>query len=943
LAVALSFVEFFRDRLFLEKKEWIIMMSANWVKFIKELNKVKHKRATALVLFVFIGALTLALSGLLLYGVLDWLLALPQMFRLVLSLSFAGIIVIFFCVRVIKILNLGKTHTARLIDKVMQNKRSEILSAYELGSSDDKNGIRGFFIEQVIDEALKKMEILSWNKYYPKRETFHSIRLLFTVLVLSCLVYVIFPAASTVIFKRIVSPFEDIPPFSQYVFKILPVNPKVIYGGKLELTAEISGAEIKSQVLFVTRSAKGIVHETPCFKLGKNKFAQKVERINESIDFCFKTGRARSHWGKINLLLQPRISMVKIKIQAPAYSMLPDKNFFTGIDILKELKGTRIGLTITSNRPLKSGYLKLITEDMGKDQLVQGTKTSSHSVVFNWTLKEAAELKFYIEDVLGTKCQKPLKIKQYLQKDEIPQIMIQEPVGFIMATPDSVIDFRVTAEDDLGIKQIDIIRSISGFRDRVKALDESYEGKAYEFDGKLDLKGLGTSPGEDIEFYFEAFDYNPALTGVASSELVKVKLISQKEYAKLLRMKSSIRELEARYNLIGIKLFEFKKTLDQFVNDLKKGKLSNKAKAAYIKKLQKAFADAQEVIRKFAEDFAIYDIEKKHKKTITKILQKLEKSKKTINTLKPSFSNKILLDKLKNILTDAEQNIQANQEIQKDAKLLALLELFFKETGKFKALVENQKNLVKKLSVYKTNSSAERLARLSDYSSQEAELLTKYKNILNKLKDIAFKLPISEYDLSTHIEKFIDIAGELKIKGFLEKTVEYAKFKNGDRAYHFAALALEKMFELLNDKKNQTSSTCRGNSPGCLSQELQKTASQMLNSLLNKQGQGSGNSSGSAGGGGGDTNDGFFGEGASSLNIPVIGPNRHSPSSKANSSGRGGHEGKAGRGRSFKGENINRENINISKRTKTRTESINLDQVPLKYRKAVKKYFGDKK
>ena len=919
-------------------------MSDNWKIFIKELNKVKRKRAAALILYVFICSLSLGLAGLLLYGVLDWLLALPQMFRLVLSLFFVACIVVFFFNKVIKILNLSKDYIARLIDKAVDNRRSEILSAYELGRSDNQDGIRGFFIERVIGEALEKMKTLSLNKYYPKRKTLRSIRLLLVLFIVDFTVYAIFPAASNIILQRIVSPFKDIPPYSPYVFKIIPMNPKVIYGGKLELTAEISGAEIKSQVLFVTRSAEGVIHETPCFKLGENKFAQKVERINESIEFCFKTGRARSHWGKIDLLLQPRISMVKINVQAPAYSMLADKKFFSGIDILKELKGSKIELTITSNRPLKSAHLKLVPEDMGKDRIIKGTKKSSHSISFKWTLNEAAQLKFYIEDILGTKCQKPLKIKQCLEKDHIPEIMVQEPVGFIMATPDSVIDYRVTAEDDLGLKQIDIIRSISGFRDRVKALNKTDAGKEYEFDGVLNLKDLGTSPGEDIEFYFEAFDYNPALTGVASSEMVKVKIISKGEYAKILRLKRTVRELEIRYNIVGNKLFKFRKTLDKFVDSLEKDKLDKKAKAAYIKKLRKAFSEAEKVVRKFAEDFAIYDIEKKHKKVMKKILRKLEKSGKIINSLKPDDGNKKLLDKLNKVLTDTEQNIQDNQEIQKDAKLLALIELFFKQTSKFKALIEEQKVLVKKLSVYKTDSSAQRLARLTYYSEREAEQIAKFEKILKKLKDVAFKLPVSEDALAAHIEKFIEIAKELKIKGFLEKAVEHAKFKNGDRAYHFAALALEKMLELLNDDKNQTSSACRGISPQCLSKALQKTACEMLNSLLNKRGQGQGNNQGmKSGGGGGDINDGFFGEGASSLNIPVIGPQRYSPGSKANRSGRGGNKGRSAYGRAFRGENINSENMHISKRTRTRTESVNLDQVPLKYRKAVKKYFGDRK
>lgn len=918
-------------------------MSDGWKTFKKKLNKIRRRRAAALMLHGFILALALVLAGLLVYGVLDWLLALPQIFRLVLSLALAGAVVIFFCVRVLKALNLSRLQIARLLDRVMLNQRSEILSACELGSAYEKDGgddsIRGFFIGEVINEAIEKMKTLSLKLYYPRRETFRAVRLLLLILLVNGLICAIFPDAVSIIFKRIISPFEDVPPFSPYSFKISPAAPQVVYGGKLELTAEISGAPIRSQVLFVTRSANGVIFATPCFKLGDNKFAQKVERINAPVDFCFKTGRARSHWKRINILLQPRISMVKIKIQSPAYSMLPDKDFFTGTDVIKGLKGSKITLTVTSNRPLKSGYLKIVPEDMGKDKIIDATKSAQHSVTFNWTLDEAALLEFSIKDILGTKCRKPLSIKQYVRKDERPEITLQEPAGFIMATPDSVIDFSVTAEDDLGIKRIDIIRSISGFRDRVKALRENCGEKDYALDGSLDLKALGTSSGEDIDLYFEAFDYNPALTGVASSEMVKIKLISEAEYAKILRLKSSIRELEIRYNLVGAKLFEFRRALDSFIKALKKDGLSEKDKAGHIKKLQKTFEEARELIRKFAEDFAIYDIEKKHRETIKKILKKLEKSEKIIKSLDPAADKKLLLKHLENILKDSEESIKDNEEMQQDAELLALLERFFKETGKFTALVEDQKLLVKKLSVYKTDMSEERIARLSEYSEQETELLTRCKNIIAALKKIAYELPESEYKLSSHIGKFNALVKELKIEEYLQKAAEYAKFKNGSRAWHFAALALEKMLELIENKENQVSGACRGCSPGCLSKKLQRTACEMLESLLNRQGRGRG--MGGGGAGGGDVNDGYFGGGASALNIPVIGPRRHFTDSRAQQSAYGeGGSGKGARRGIYGNRKVDRENMNVSRRTKTRTESVNLDQVPFKYRKAVKKYFG---
>ena len=119
----------------------------------------------------------------------------------------------------------------------------------------------------------------------------------------------------------------------------------------------------------------------------------------------------------------------------------------------------------------------------------------------------------------------------------------------------------------------------------------------------------------------------------------------------------------------------------------------------------------------------------------------------------------------------------------------------------------------------------------------------------------------------------------------------------------------------------------------------------MLNSLLNKRGQGQGNNQGmKSGGGGGDVNDGFFGEGASSLNIPVIGPSALFPRVQKQTAADEA-EIKA----EVLTEELFAEKISIVriciylKEPEPGTESVNLDQVPLKYRKAVKKYFGDRK
>jgi len=151
-------------------------MSDKWKIFIKELSKVKRRRAAALVLYIFICSLSLGLAGILLYGVLDWLLALPQMFRLVLSLFFVACVVVFFFSKVIKILNLGKDYIARLIDKahadadaeraeqrrsmVRTGDRSEKIRTYNFPQNrvtDHRVGLTVHALEEILGGSLDRV------------------------------------------------------------------------------------------------------------------------------------------------------------------------------------------------------------------------------------------------------------------------------------------------------------------------------------------------------------------------------------------------------------------------------------------------------------------------------------------------------------------------------------------------------------------------------------------------------------------------------------------------------------------------------------------------------------------------------------------------------------------------------------------------------------------
>jgi len=124
---------------------------------------------------------------------------------------------------------------------------------------------------------------------------------------------------------------------------------------------------------------------------------------------------------------------------------------------------------------------------------------------------------------------------------------------------------------------------------------------------------------------------------------------------------------------------------------------------------------------------------------------------------------------------------------------------------------------------------------------------------------------------------------------------------------------------------------------------LRSTLQQMLSAILQRHcGNSTGQGPAMAGGGviGGDINDGYAVGGFSSLNVPVTGPERAAYAAQAvgMSMGEQGH-GKGGE-RAKPGSEVKKETLPANESAKLRGERLQMEQVPEKYREAVKRYFG---
>lgn len=898
-----------------------------------------------------------ALVGLSAYAVLDFFIAFEAPVLVTLDIALALVLAAAAIRWLARILKRTNRDMAERADALMASRRQTALSAYEIDAAmrrqteTEPAGLQAFLGQKSIESAAAELNRLRFSRVFPFPEIWKQVKVLLVQAAVAGLLAAANRDAAGVILARITRPAQDIPPYSRYTFAISPEKPDVLYGGTIEMAAEIQGGPVKKQVWFKTRY-EGRTHASACFQESGRRFAQRLEKVVSPVEFCFTLGRARSRWYKVNLLLQPQIAVAEVTITPPAYSRLPKKQFYAGNEDVAGLKHSRVDLQVTSNRPLLDGLLSIRSEESAEgDVVVKGTNTGPNRVTFSWTLGDAGDVDVTIRDVQGTRNRDPFKFRQKIVPDKPPEAVITTPPSFSLATPATPLPLAGYAADDLGLRQVELVRTVVGYRDRIKPLGPDAPREKLDFSETLDLKALGTQPGQILEFYLEAGDLNPTLMGVTASDIARVQIISDTEYRAMLRARTTTEEFVKRYRLVDAQLTELHKSYEA-LKDAVETKQNAASVSNALDKARDTTRRTRELMDQLVKDYTIYDIEKKFVGIFGDFVRKLEQNGARLEKVQPTDPGlgPMVEDMLKEMAGEDKGFAMSMENLEEIAAVARVME----SAARYRALVNRQSDLVRRLDRFKDKAYAKETGYLAALGRNQDEIWTDLLGLVSELRDRSGKLPKDAMALRLSAEKFADQINELGIPGLMKDAVKASENQDGPKTLQSATLALEKLQQLMEDsKKSEFGSLTQGEMKMNVKDELRSTLEQMLSAMAARiagQGSGDGQGQGSGSGGvgmgsggmlGGNPGDGYGSSAQSPLNIPVFGPERMSMDDlSARGGGVGGGRGAAGAGSTWKGTTVSESAKPAAGGSAVKGESAPMEAVPEKYKAAVKRYFS---
>jgi ABC-type transporter Mla subunit MlaD len=795
----------------------------------------------------------------------------------------------------------ARTAAARA-DNLLGDTRRTTAAALALDPGAAATPLAAWLAGRTREAAAAALAGLSARRLLPWRVLGWTLMLLVVPLVAVGVLRVLHPAVVATVAQRLLQPGADIPPFTRLVFAVSPPQPAVVYGGDLAVTVDITGDAIRQPVACLVRKpGERAILKLPAFRESPSRFSRTLDGLTEAVEVAFAVGKARSVWHPVEILTEPNILSGVVRVAPPAYTGLPPAEFPLDTNELAAVEGSTVTLELASNRPLGGATLAFTPAALpGQPPEVathQAELRGTHTAAFTWTATASGRLAATLRDIRGTPSPRPLELAFRALPDKPPAVLLESPPALMLATPAAVIPLAGHAEDDFALAKVHLVRALAGFRDRSQVVAPSLTSKRFDFSARLDLDELGAQAGETIELMLDASDRNPSLLGQGASEISRIRIISEDDYARYLRARTTVDEFAARFRAAREAIEQAREALDRLDQAVDKGDAKAIREAAEA--AAEAHRKAAELLEEIAGDFPAFELEKRLKDLAERQADDLRANIAPLRDLDPAAPP----EDLKAQIEELRQRLGARQEMEErmaeDFELAHQAARLLEMAAEFRRIYEDQANLAKRFGavVEELREGIDRnlpqLMGLAETQRKNRESLDGFKRELQRRLDA---LPADEPALGALAESaaaFLDELTEAQPETLMDAAADHARAGDARAAFDQAERARALLQRFL-DKQDPFADAARGEAPEFQIPDVDRNLAELLEGMLGRmQGMdGAPQPGGGAGaapfGMGGDRADGF------SMNLPVAGPERLRFSDSPSQAGRGGGEGRGG-------------------------------------------------
>lgn len=457
------------------------------------------------------------------------------------------------------------------IGRYFHDIRDKLADAIEVYDNQKKNVER--YSSDLGNESL--IRVLNETKSFNFEEVAATtpvtrlLRILGASTVAATLFFVLFSTQLTSASNRLLNPAIDFSEPSRFSFEISPGSAEVIKGASQLISVRVRGEEPARVDLFV-KSVETEAFEGYEMNAGDDaRFTVELRDIYSDKIYYVKAENKKSAEFTLSAVERPFVRTLHTQLTYPAYSKLGTQVLDENIGDIVALKGTRVDLTIATNKT--TAEAQLIFDDKTRKPV----SISGKQVTGGFRVRKAGTYHIFLKDKQGLINPNPIEYRVSVLEDRFPLVQITFPGQDVDLNKDRLLPLTIDAQDDFGISKLRLGFHIShGGTDEGElrylplALQEPNSDKVLA-NQTWDMTELNLQPEDIVSYYAEVFD-NDSVSGPKSARSTTFQVRFPSIYEQYDEVQANHEDAVDELQNLFEESKALKETLDDVVQEMKR-------------------------------------------------------------------------------------------------------------------------------------------------------------------------------------------------------------------------------------------------------------------------------------------------------------------------------------------------------------------------------------
>ncbi|MBI4485204.1 MAG: DUF4175 family protein, partial [Acidobacteria bacterium] len=428
----------------------------------------------------------------------------------ILALSVFALLVALWLVRPL-MRQVSDTQVALYLEERDPTLETALLSAIEASASETP-AHSPRLVERLVEEAIEKCRAVDHARTVERAGVRRHLVALAGVAAATALVIALGPAFLRHGISALLVLSRSAEASSPYRIEVAPGNAKIPRGSDYAVAARLIGFTSPDVNLIVQASAGESFQRVPLVATSDPAaFEGVLFHLDKTTEYLVESNGVRSPVFKIEVLDLPTVEQLELEYHFPAYTGLPPQKVETSGDVAA-LRGTEVRVRIVPS--MKTGAGRLLLNDAGESAL---TPQADGSLTGRFTIEKQG---FYRVELAGPQNERVEASPQYtidVLDDQTPVVSFAKPGRDTSANPVEEVFLQAKANDDFGIKQLQLTYTVNGGNAKTITLFGSPRpapGAAAESTQEVSashtiyLEELAVEPGDFVSYYAKATDTN---------------------------------------------------------------------------------------------------------------------------------------------------------------------------------------------------------------------------------------------------------------------------------------------------------------------------------------------------------------------------------------------------------------------------------------------------